>query len=235
MHASIMKFVRDEHGAIVSAELIIILTVVVLALVVGWNAVAAALVGELTDIAGAFGSLNQSYSFRGVSAQDHASCSGSGFVDSGSTFNLTSNSGGTSGGGGGGSSNFIAGGGGGGGGGGANLAAPQPALRAAPNLNAAREPDMEELVAVIDEATDETTEAEELLAIREGIAALRQQLVVIQEEEIVDGANARAANTSTDEELANVRRLLSELCAELKRLEAKSLRSTRPIPPAAPQ
>ena len=41
MRASIMKYVRDEHGAIVSAELIIILTVVVLALVVDWNAVAA--------------------------------------------------------------------------------------------------------------------------------------------------------------------------------------------------
>ena len=222
MHASIMKFVRDESGAIISAELIIILTVVVLALVVGWNAVAASLVGELTDIAGAFGSLNQSFSYRGIRAQNHASCSGSGFVDSGSTFNLSSNSGGTSGGGGGGSFNSF---GSIGGGGGSNLVAPQPALRAAPgpNLNAVRQPNIEEIVTIVDEASGQTTAAEELIVIDETIAALTRQLVEIQQE--VDSAppaaNARAAKATCEEELARLKKLLAQLCAELQRREAK--------------
>lgn len=89
------RFLRDETGAIITAEFIIIATVVVLALVTGWNAVSGALVGELADVATAFGSLDQSYNYRGVKAVskngEHAHCSGSGFNDSGNQLTLTTN------------------------------------------------------------------------------------------------------------------------------------------------
>ncbi len=75
------QLLQDETGAIISAEMVIIATVVVLALVVGWNAVAGAMVGELVDVATAFGSLDQSYNYRGIRHIGHASCSGSGFFD----------------------------------------------------------------------------------------------------------------------------------------------------------
>ena len=233
MPASILKFVRDERGAIISAELIIILTVVVLALVVGWNAVAAALVGELTDVAGSLGSLNQSYSFRGVSAGEHATCSGSGFVDSGSTFNLSATSGGTSGGGGGGaSSSFgsIAGGGGG-----SSLAVPRSAP--APSLSPAIPLGREEVVTITD--SDETTVEEERVVIEEAVAALRLQLADIQAggDSAAPSANTakpRASNATCDEELRHVKKLLAELCAELQRIEAKSSRPARPVPSVAP-
>ena len=59
------RLLDDETGLVLSAELIIIVTITVLGLVVGLAAVQEALVGELTDISGAFRSLNQSYGFTG--------------------------------------------------------------------------------------------------------------------------------------------------------------------------
>lgn len=66
----------DESGAVVSAELIIILTILVCGTVVGFTTLRDALVTELGDVANAIGSLNQSYSFGGV-AGHHAACNGS--------------------------------------------------------------------------------------------------------------------------------------------------------------
>lgn len=69
MQANVAKrFWSDESGAILSAELVIILTVVVLGLITGLACLQQAVVAELQDVAGAFSSLNQSYftsSFRG--------------------------------------------------------------------------------------------------------------------------------------------------------------------------
>ncbi|HET6425285.1 MAG TPA: hypothetical protein VFG20_16475 [Planctomycetaceae bacterium] len=56
---------RDECGLILSAELVIILTVVVIGLITGLACVQQAVVGELQDIGGAFRQLNQSYAFTG--------------------------------------------------------------------------------------------------------------------------------------------------------------------------
>jgi Flp pilus assembly pilin Flp len=56
---------NDENGAIVSIEMIIIITVGVLALIVGWSEVAVAVNSELDDISNAVGKLNQSYQFIG--------------------------------------------------------------------------------------------------------------------------------------------------------------------------
>lgn len=53
---------RDESGFIVSAEIVIILTVAILGMVVGLVNLQNALLGEFADLSMAFQSLNQSYS-----------------------------------------------------------------------------------------------------------------------------------------------------------------------------
>ena len=58
-------FWNDEVGAIVSIEVILIITIAVIALVVGWSEVAHAVNTELDDISNAVGKLNQSYVFSG--------------------------------------------------------------------------------------------------------------------------------------------------------------------------
>jgi Flp pilus assembly pilin Flp len=55
----------DEGGAILSAELILIMTILVIGLIVGLKTLQDAVVTELADVAQAIGALNQSYSFTG--------------------------------------------------------------------------------------------------------------------------------------------------------------------------
>ena len=59
------KLFRDESGVIISAELALVLTIAVLAMVVGLSEVAVAVNTELNDISNAIGALNQSYSVTG--------------------------------------------------------------------------------------------------------------------------------------------------------------------------
>jgi Flp pilus assembly pilin Flp len=59
------SFFLDEAGAIVSIEIILIITIAVLALIVGWSEIAVAVNTELNDISNAVGALNQSYAFTG--------------------------------------------------------------------------------------------------------------------------------------------------------------------------
>ena len=59
------EFIKDETGVILSAELVLILTIAVIGVVVGLSHVALAVNQELSDIACAIGALNQSYSFTG--------------------------------------------------------------------------------------------------------------------------------------------------------------------------
>lgn len=56
---------KDDSGALVSIELILIITIAVLALVVGWSEVAHAVNTELDDISNAIGHFQQSYFFSG--------------------------------------------------------------------------------------------------------------------------------------------------------------------------
>ena len=56
-----LKFWTDEHGLVLSAELIIIVTVVVLGLITGLACVQQAVVAEFQDVSGALRGLNQSY------------------------------------------------------------------------------------------------------------------------------------------------------------------------------
>jgi Flp pilus assembly pilin Flp len=61
----VKNFLNDENGAIVSIELVLIITIAVLALIVGWSEVAVAVNTELNDISNAVGSLNQSFGYVG--------------------------------------------------------------------------------------------------------------------------------------------------------------------------
>ncbi len=61
---------NDEAGVVVSAELVLVLTVAVLAMVVGLSEVAVAVNTELNDLSNAFGALDQSYFYTGFKAGD---------------------------------------------------------------------------------------------------------------------------------------------------------------------
>ncbi len=74
----------DEAGFVISAELVLVVTIGVLAMIVGLSEVAVAVNTELNDISNALGALNQSYAFTGFLANDTKSKSqfaGSGFTD----------------------------------------------------------------------------------------------------------------------------------------------------------
>jgi Flp pilus assembly pilin Flp len=59
---------NDEVGFVISAELVLVLTIGVLAMIVGLSEVAVAVNTELNDISNAIGALNQSYSYTGFDA-----------------------------------------------------------------------------------------------------------------------------------------------------------------------
>lgn len=65
------SLLADECGFIVSAELVLVATIVVIGMVVGLSEVQHALVAELNDVGDAIGSLNQSYSYSGFSVRKH--------------------------------------------------------------------------------------------------------------------------------------------------------------------
>jgi hypothetical protein len=76
---------NDEAGFIISAELVLVATLLVIGLIVGLSEVQHAIVAELNDVADAIGCLNQSYAFSGFSKQKDggvaAASSGSAFRD----------------------------------------------------------------------------------------------------------------------------------------------------------
>ena len=59
---------NDESGVIISAELALVLTIAVLAMVVGLSEVAVAVNTELNDLSNAIGALNQSFFFAGFTS-----------------------------------------------------------------------------------------------------------------------------------------------------------------------
>lgn len=58
---------QDEAGFVITSELLIIVTIAVIGMIVGYVAVRDALVQELGDVAAAIGALDQSYFYYGVS------------------------------------------------------------------------------------------------------------------------------------------------------------------------
>jgi hypothetical protein len=56
---------NDEAGFVISAELVLVATILVIGLIVGLAEVQAAVVQELNDVGDAIGKLNQSYFYTG--------------------------------------------------------------------------------------------------------------------------------------------------------------------------
>lgn len=71
---------NDESGALLSAELVIVMTLLMCATIVGIGALRDAIVTELADVGAAIGAFNQSFSIGGV-ASPHAVQPGSMFHD----------------------------------------------------------------------------------------------------------------------------------------------------------
>ena len=74
------KFWNDEDGFIVSAELVLIATILVIGMITGLTSVRDAVITELADVGGAIGAINQSYTYGGASAHG-SSTNGSVFSD----------------------------------------------------------------------------------------------------------------------------------------------------------
>jgi len=71
---------NDEAGFVVSTELALVATILVIGMVVGLTSVRDQVVQELADIAGMLSQLNQSYSFSAITGH-HSSTAGSYGVD----------------------------------------------------------------------------------------------------------------------------------------------------------
>lgn len=71
----------DEAGFVVSAELVLVLTIGVLAMIVGLHAVAKAVTTELGDISQAISVLSQSFFYGGFVHDGHSAVAGAAFVD----------------------------------------------------------------------------------------------------------------------------------------------------------
>lgn len=65
------KLWNDDVGMVISAELALILTIGVIAVMVGLSEAAIAINTEMNDISNAVGSLDQSFFFTGMTARDH--------------------------------------------------------------------------------------------------------------------------------------------------------------------
>ena len=84
----IQRLMQDEAGFILSTELVLIATLLVIGLIVGLSEVQHSIVAELNDVSEAFGSVNQSFKFSGFSSyktEGHgikAKFAGSSFHDS---------------------------------------------------------------------------------------------------------------------------------------------------------
>lgn len=74
-------FIQDEAGFIVSAELVLVVTITTLSLCVGLSEVAFGINGELEDIGSAFGSLNQTFHCNGLTNNKGSTKSGTCFFD----------------------------------------------------------------------------------------------------------------------------------------------------------
>jgi len=62
------KFWNDEAGIIVSAEIVLVATILVLGMIVGLVELQASIVSELGDLSSAFGNIDQSYSTSGFAS-----------------------------------------------------------------------------------------------------------------------------------------------------------------------
>lgn len=71
----------DEAGFIISAELVLVATIVVIGLIVGLTVVRNQVVQELVDVGQAIGSLSQTYAFAGTKKCGVGLTDGSSYID----------------------------------------------------------------------------------------------------------------------------------------------------------
>ena len=82
MKKLLLKLWQDQDGFVVSTELILIATILVIGMIVGLATARNAVVQELGDVAMAVGSINQSFQYTGVASRDDLSqTAGSTFLD----------------------------------------------------------------------------------------------------------------------------------------------------------
>jgi len=84
----IARLWKEEAGVIISSELVVLSALLIIGMVVGLQTVREAVVLELGDFANAIGSINQSYSFAGITGH-HSSTAGSVFADARDDCDLT--------------------------------------------------------------------------------------------------------------------------------------------------
>ncbi|MGB1261775.1 MAG: hypothetical protein ACPG52_02600 [Cognaticolwellia sp.] len=73
---------KKQGGFVLTSELLLLSTIIVIGLVVGLSTMRDALTAEMEDVAEAIGSLDQSYAFDGIiNSELTAEISGSGFID----------------------------------------------------------------------------------------------------------------------------------------------------------
>ena len=82
------KLYADEFGFVISAELVLVMTIAVLAMVVGLTPLRNAVINELNDLSHAFGAVDQSYNVVGAyveksTGKPQASIAGFGYRDRG--------------------------------------------------------------------------------------------------------------------------------------------------------
>jgi hypothetical protein len=84
MKSSLMRLWNEDAGAVVSAEIMLVATILVLGVIVGLKSVRDSVVTELADVAQAIANVNQSYCYSGVTG--HAAKSGGGEFDDQADF-----------------------------------------------------------------------------------------------------------------------------------------------------
>ncbi len=74
------RFWKNESGAVLSTELVLVSTIVSLGMITGLKSLADNVNGELSDLGAAIHSVNQGYSFNGLSASGTSGTSGNSVV-----------------------------------------------------------------------------------------------------------------------------------------------------------
>lgn len=92
----LQRFWAEETGAVISAELILMGTLLVIGLIVGMATLRDHVVQEIADIAGGIGDLNQTYSYSGISGH-HSTMAGADFTDLDDKCDLDTNNDGAAG------------------------------------------------------------------------------------------------------------------------------------------
>ncbi len=80
MNALLIRLMNEEAGFIISAELVLVASIAVLAMIVGLSEVALNVANELEDVGSSFGSITQSYYVNGLTGH-MGNTGGSSFTD----------------------------------------------------------------------------------------------------------------------------------------------------------